>query len=200
MKKSILFLVFIFLFTACETGTRYDTNETHKKTLEEIKSGLVERNIEEDIENLVTDDEIENRDAFDKNLHPIAFADDPQRAEDSYSANGLDVRKIRQGQHDGYVRLVFDVYNENSVAKSVGNYSAKYNRDTNDIFVVLKGYNDFSASLPSFSRNSPIEQIYFENNQYNGQYKFHIKLRGDAEVKVSDLPSPARLIFDIKPI
>ena len=200
MKKSILFLFFIFFLTACETGTRYDTNETHKKTLEEIKSGLVERNIEKDIENLLTEDEVENRDDFDKDVDYITVTEPLQREEYTHFTNALDVKKIRQGQHNGYVRLVLDIYNENSVAKHVGSYSAKYNRDRDEIFVILSGYSDFSASLPSFSVNSPIEQIYFENNQHNGQYKFHIKLRGSAEVKVSDLPNPARLIFDIKPI
>ena len=200
MKKSILFLFYIFLLTACETGTKYDKNATHKKTLEEIKEGLVSRTVEKDISNILSEGEVENRDAFDKDLHPIIFADNQERSKEYSPSNGLDVKKIRQGQHDGYVRLVFDIYKGNHPANNVGHYSAKYNQSTDDISIILDGYSNFSSSLPSFSRNSPIEQIYFENNQNSEQYKFHIKLRGSAEVKISNLPNPARLIFDIKPI
>jgi len=210
MKKNILLLLFMLLFVACETGTKYDRNETIDTRLsKEPKSGLVDRNIDALVEE---DNIVERREAFDDDLHPIHFANDgfeERTQEDEISTDtfgggevtdGLDVKKIRVGRHDDYVRLVFDIYDENEAAQTVGNYEAKYNRANNDIAVVLNGYRKFSAALPSFSASSPIEKIYFERYEDDSAYKFHIQLKGDSKVRIFALESPARLVFDIKPI
>jgi len=83
---------------------------------------------------------------------------------------------------------------------SVGTYSARYNPAKKLISVVINGYRSFTAPLPSFSRESMIEKIYFEKYQDESGYKFHIKLKKSTEVKVFDLKSPARMVFDIKSI
>ena len=205
MKKNILLLLFMLIFVACETGTRYDKNATKQEVPKEIESGLVTHDINSLFEE---EDEVERREAFDDKLHPIVFADDEPKevsnVVDTFDggeiSNNLDVQQIREGKHGDYVRLVFDIYDAGEKAKNVGDYSAKYYREKNDITVVLNGYRKFSASLPSFSVNSPIEQIYFENYLDDSAYKFHLKLRDDAKVRIFDLQNPARLVFDIKPI
>jgi len=120
--------------------------------------------------------------------------------EELTGGNGLDVKQIREGKHKDYVRLVFDVYDRRGVARSVGKYTSEYNKNKDDIVVLLNGYRKFSARIPSFSIGSPIEQIYFEKHEENSAYKFHIKLRGDSKVRMFALENPARLVFDIKPI
>jgi len=211
MKKNILLLLLMLLFVACETGTKYDRDEItaqHTTLSKEPKSGLVERH---SIDELV-DDEIIDEERFDDDLHPIIVADDKfdeeiETYEDEVESfdggkitDGLEVKKIRVGRHEDYVRLVFDIYEEGVAAMAVGDYKAHYNKAKNDIEVLLNGYRKFSASLPSFGVSSPIEQIYFENYRDDSAYKFHIKLRGESKVRIFDLENPARLVIDIKPI
>jgi len=215
MQKNRLLIVMILFLTAfstvffggCETGTRYDKNTSIKTVPKhEAPSGLVER---DDIEALL-DEEGEMEDEMVDQQSWIDIDTDVDEVEDvdevvssfsnSIVKNSLDVIKIREGKHDGYLRLVFDIYANGKPAKKVGQYDAKYIRSQRDIVVILHGYQKFSAPLPSFPHNSVIEQIYFEQYPANQGFKFHIKLREEAKVRIFDLENPARLVFDIKPI
>ncbi len=208
MKTTILFLMILSLFTACETGTKYDKNTTRKKVI------LTDRSDElpKDINDLVSDDEeLEDDDLLIADPVPEkAYIDDEEYIEDSIesdtfesqevSSSGLDVHNIRVGQHDDYTRLVMDIYEDSHKATSVGSYSAKYYADRDEIVVKLNGYSKFSAPLPSFPSNSVIKQIVFDDHNSENGYRFSIKLRQDAKVRIFDLKKPARLAFDIKPI
>jgi len=215
MKKNRLLIGLMFFlvasFTAffggCETGTRYDKNTSIKTApKQEAQSGLVNR---EDIEALL-DDEEEIEEEVVAQRSWIDIERDADKAEDvdevvSSFSNGvveksLDVVKVREGRHEGYLRLVFDIYSNGKSAKKVGQYDAKYIRAQKDIVVTLHGYQKFSAPLPSFPHDSIIEQIYFEQYPANKGFKFHIKLREDAKVRIFNLEKPARLVFDIKSI
>jgi hypothetical protein len=197
MKKNISLIILLVFFIGCETGTRYDKNAT-TQTLpkKELQSGLVDR---DDIEALLDDKgEVEGNPYYDERDSVV-----PERIEEEFVAvvsNGLDVKQIREGKHEGYIRLVFDVYDDAKVAKEVGHYDAKHNNSKKDISVVLHGYRKFSAPLPSFPYYSIIEQIHFDQYPDGSGFKFHIKLREHAEVKIFDLKSPARIVFDIKAI
>jgi hypothetical protein len=196
MKKNILLMALIVVLAGCETGTRYDKNTTTQKVPKhEPKSGLVER---DDIESLLDDEEILDEPYSDEREHGI------KEEIDSFSSgiitDGLDVREIREGKHKDYIRLVFDVYNDAKAAKDVGRYDAKYHKSKKDISVILHGYRKFSASLPSFPSSSVIEQIHFDQYPDDSGFKFHIKLRKNATVKIFDLKNPARIVFDIKSI
>jgi len=209
MKKNMILLAMTFVmlsFLGCETGTRYDKNESIKTPPKHTtQSGLVER---DDIEALLDDEEeemgdepIESRSWIDNEVDNLESVDEevssfPNRV----VKNRLDVMKIREGKHEGYLRLVFDVYDKGQPAQIVGQYDAKYSSSKNNIAVILYGYQKFSAPLPSFPLSSSIEQIYFEQYPENQGFKFHIKLRENAKVKIFELKNPARLIFDIKPI
>ena len=186
MKKNILFLLFILIFLACETGIRYDKNVTTKKVPKDIS--LISQG---DIENLINDE---------SNPQTEIDYEDITYFSGGIISDELEVGKIREGHHEEYIRLVFDVYNESGYANSVGHYEAIYNRHKKDISVKLSGYRKFSASFPSFSHSSVIEKIYFEKYLDDSGFKFHIKLRQDAKLKIFDLPNPARLVFDIKAI
>jgi len=204
--KNMLLIVLMVFFLGCETGTRYDKNATTQKVPKyQTPSGLVDR---DDIEALLDDKEIESERYYDERSYIEAEAKDeePQREAyvDTFSSgivsNGLDIRKIREGKHEEYIRLVFDVYTDESPAMVVGHYDAKHSKSKKDIAVTLHGYRKFSAPLPSFPHYSVIEQIHFDQYPENSGFKFHIKLREDAKVRVFDLKNPARIVFDIKAI
>lgn len=210
MKKNIVLTVLMILFLGCETGVRYDENRSKQKVPNShTPSGLVSDN---DIEALLTEKEEEFVDYDSEDYEKKEYVEKEYIEEDvvkariaSFSSatvgDGLDVRKIREGKHDsGYIRLVFDVYNATGAAEIVGRYDAKYNNAKKDITVILHGYQKFSAPLPSFPHDSLIEQIYFEQYPASGGFKFHIKLRENASVKIFNLKNPARIVFDIKSI
>ena len=213
MKTTILFLMILSLFTGCETGTKYDKNTTRKKVILTDRSG----NIPQDIDDLVHDEELEDDDTLIADHVPDrAYVDDEEYVEnekyvesrlerDTFESQeiankGLTVHNIRVGRHDDYTRLVLDVYEGSQKATSVGSYSAKYYANRDEIVVTLSGYSKFSASLPSFPSNSVIKQIVFDDQKSDNSYRFSIKLRQEAKVRIFDLKNPARLAFDIKPI
>ena len=209
MKTTILFLMILSLFIGCETGTKYDKNTTRKKVVLTDRSA----DIFQDINVLVLDDkELEDDDVLIADLVPDkGYVDDEEayveesRESDTFESEeetgqGLDVHAIRVGRHDDYTRLVLDIYEDSQNATSVGSYKAKYYADRDEIVVTLNGYSAFSASLPSFPSSSVIKQIVFSNHKSENGYRFSIKLRQEANVKIFDLPNPARLAFDIKPI
>jgi len=214
MKRTILFLMILSLFTACETGTKYEKNTTtHKRVVLTDRSG----GAYQDIDALVSDDEelddddslIQERvpdkayvDIDDKKYveESTPKSDTFERQEVSSYSSGLDIHSIRVGKHDDYIRMVMDVYKGSHKATSVGSYSAKYDADRGEIVVTLSGYSKFSAPLPSFPSNSVIKQIVFDDQKSDNSYRFSIKLRQEAKVRIFDLKNPARLVFDIKPI
>jgi len=203
MKKMVLFLGIVFIFVACETGTKYkkDTTVANINTSKESTS----------IVDLLDGEESMSDDGFDEDLHPIIDEEEEFYISQQFSggtmSDGLNVKKIRKGSHHNYERLVFDVETwsaygsmEEKSVYSVGSYSASYSPAKKLISVVINGYRSFTAPLPSFSRESMIEKIYFEKYQDDSGYKFHIKLKKSTEVKVFDLKDPARMVFDIKSI
>ncbi len=208
MKKNILLLFTMLFLVACETGTRYDKNATTQKVpKKEILSGVVKHN---DFEVLLEDEEPLDE---EEPLNDVEAWIDPEVKEagetneeevhsfsNRESVEGLELRAIRTGKHDGYMRLVLDVYNHQNIAQEVGHYDANYYPSRDEISVILHDYQKFSASLPSFARNEIIESIHFDKYPKDRGLKFHIKLRQNAKVKIFDLKNPARLVFDIKAI
>ena len=128
----------------------------------------------------------------------------PQVFEGGYLSDGLDIAKIRQSQDGDVLRLVFDTYKVSTKSgtlgvpsKRVGSYSFVYYPEKYLITAIVGGYRAFSASLPKFSSSSIVEKIYMDKYLDDSGYKFHIKLRDDAKVKVFDLQNPARIVVDI---
>ena len=207
MERTILFLMVLSLFSACETGTKYDKNTTRKKViLTQRSSGAYG-----DIDALVGNDkELEDDDSLIGDIVPDrAYVDEEasmhyRENKDTFergkkiTKKGLDVQHIRVGKHDDYLRVVLDIYEGSDKAIRVGSYNANYNAQRGEIAVTLTNYSKFSAPLPSFSSNSAIKQIIVSENKSNNSYDFRIKLRQEAKVKIFDLKNPARLAFDIK--
>ena len=217
MKQTILVLLLALIFSACETGTRYDKNAT-KATTRGVPTPVVHRGgVNEDIENLLRDRDGENGDEAlvepvaqrsyierDRQEEVIPKRFQEEKFEEDFNSgrasDGLNVKKIRVGQHEGYTRLVFDIYEGNQKSQKVGTYHAKYHPSRDDISVLLEGYNAFSAKFPRFSRTSVIETMYLERYEDNRAFKFHIKLRQEVKIRTFSMKNPARLVVDIKPI
>jgi len=219
MKNIILSFTILFLYTACETGTKYEQNKTVEQSVKKVKEDTSIRDLVEGIpsaQDLVKKSYIEEKEStIDKKIahkydpeNPLngdSFVEDSNYIEETPAkeesfkseniSNGLKVKSIRVGYHDTYTRLVFDVTQNGEKAKKVGNYSVNYEQEENIIFVTLDGYSRFSAKIPNFSTKSVVEKIYFDQSTFN----FSIKLRDSATVKSYDYKNPARLIIDIRP-
>jgi len=224
MKKIMLLFPLIFLLLACETGTKYKKNEhqvnndnrdenSRNNDRSFVSTGSIEdligENIPKDrvdhVESYVEDDGY----VFEEeaNLEAAEEILSKQHFEGGVISDGLNVKRIREGKHDDYMRLVFDVYTwsaygsqKEKVVKNVGSYGVDYDPSKRLITMVLDGYRSFTAPFPQFSSSSIVEKIYFSKHLDDSGIKLNIKLKSNAKVRVFDLKSPARMVFDIKKI
>lgn len=238
MKTTIL-LTLLLAFTACETGTKYDKNETkvnvtdHHAIMNLIErkdsaTDLVERSYIDPIQpkRVVKEETFEpkNIDFIDNGFDheaPVAestiaestvvklvekpVVQEVQHFKGGVVTDGLNVKAVRVGRHETYTRLVFDidkwidVDEHGGTVKTVGSYGVDYDSAKNTIEVTMNGYRGFSAKFPTFSKQSSIEKIYFNEHFDDSGFKFTIKLRGTSTIKVYDYKNPARFIVDIRP-
>ena len=205
MKQVVLFLGALFFLVACETGTKYKKNVVSSTSDNSTESSSIVDLIDgkEPVE--------EERSYFNADAHLEVDEEETSYVSQQFVggviSDGLNVKSIRKGRHSNYERLVFDIQTwsaygsmEEKKVNTVGAYNATYNPSKKLITVVLNGYRSFTAPFPTFSRESVIENIYFEQYKDDSGYKFHIKLKESTEVKVFDLKNPARMVFDIKSI
>lgn len=186
LKKTVLGLSVMFLFVACETGYKgeYPTDNTstdssYNNTYNNQKSNKTD-----------SSSASYNFNYSEKSLEPQLF-------EGGYLSDGLDITKIRQSRHGDMLRLVFDSNGEGDNGR-VGSYSFVYSPDKYLIKATIGGYRNFSATLPKFSEDSIVEKIYLDKHLGDSEYKFNIKLREEAKLKVFNLENPARIVIDIK--
>lgn len=205
MKQVILYLGMAFFLVACETGTRYEKDTaTASSTMDRgTKDSTILELIdaEEPVEALYDNAKLPCVTDVQENVYAS------KEFRGGMLSDGLNIKSIRKGTHDNYERLVFDVQawraygsREAQNVESVGTYQVRYNPSKKLLSVVLNGYRSFTASLPTFSKESVIEKIYFDPYKEDSAYKFYIQLKENTEVKVFDLKNPARMVFDIKSI
>ena len=179
VKNMAFGLCILFSLTACETGYKGDDNSTNSV------------------------DKSNKSPEYKFEYKEKAF--EPQVFEGGYLSDGLDIAKIRQSKEgEDKLRLVFDIHKQSvksgslgEPSKRVGSYNFIYYPEKNLITAIVSGYRAFSASLPKFSSSSIVEKIYMDKYLDDSGYKFHIKLKDDAKVKVFDLQNPARIVVDI---
>ena len=180
MRNLLLSIAIIILLSACETGYKEDYNTTHSQPSDkysENRPTYVETELASEIE-LFTGGKI---------------------------SDGLDVGSIRISQNEKRARLVFDSYiwngsdeNMGARANHVGRYNFSYDPNKALIVAKINGYRGFSAKIPHFSSQHIVDKIYFAEALDNNIYKFYIKLRHNAPVRVFDLSNPGRIVVDIK--
>ncbi len=121
-------------------------------------------------------------------------------------AEDLDVRRIRWHAHNGYERLVFDIYQYNGVLSEVPYIKAtktgvyQIGREKVDALMIdgeLSGYRAFSASMPTLSKSHIIQSIEILPED-ESHYLFTIHLKKAAHYKVFTLKNPARIIIDVE--
>ncbi len=226
MKTIALSLTILLLGVGCETGTRYDKNDTKidgKKELKKIDESILnliedrdkksetqltkKSYIEEggksvnhkyDPENPLNSDILEEDSSYIENNKKYTSKEESSFSNENIT-DGLNIKSIRVGYHDTYTRLVFDIYKDNKKATKVGKYNLEHNPETDMISVTLNGYSGFSAKIPNFSKKSIVEKIYRGEYIYDSEFNFSIKLRDSAKVKSYAYKNPARLIIDITP-
>ncbi len=221
MKKLVLLFWILLLNTACETGSRYDTNDS---TLKDNDSAIVEM-IHEDVEisdptnsesyfiDQGEDDyaqeialaDKELRDVLPRDISEDEFIEESQIVSSSQHFeggtinDGLNIKSIRKANHENYVRLVFDSDGtNNSKAHKVGSYEVDYESSKKLVTVVLNGYRKFSATFPTFENSSIVEKMDFAKYLDDSGYKIEINLRESTKIKVMALDSPARLVIDVQ--
>jgi len=213
MKNLVFFSWILLLFTACETGTRYDTNTSNKE------SGIVDKDEiydpthsesyyidqgEDDYAEEIASANRELSDVSNRNIpEEIEEPDEStelssQHFEGGTISDGLNIKTVRKAEHDTYVRLVFDSDGVDSKVAKVGNYKVDYDPSTKRVSIVLSGYRAFSAKFPTFADSSIIEKIDFAKYLDDSGYKLYMNLRETTKIKVFALESPARLVIDVK--
>ena len=123
-------------------------------------------------------------------------------------ADGLDVKNIRWGKHDGFERLVFDIYKWGGPTKPEGifpnDYPGRFElKFQNELILYLRfnGYRAFSANPPDLYSSKLIEQAQLDTREEptnDINYSFLIKLKKPAKLEVFELDSPARIVVDFK--
>ena len=186
MKQLLLALVALFLLVACETGHKWDNNDS------------IENNITLSYKHKPKASYIPTYE------EPLAQKSDDETFDGGKRGDGLDIGTIRVNEKGDSVRLVFDSYKWNDTTEylgdkvnQVGSYDFDYDPDKLLITAVVHGYRAFSANLPKFSSKSIVDKIYLDKYLDDSGYKFYIKLKYDSEVKVFDLKNPGRIVVDI---
>jgi len=186
MKQLLLALVALFLLVACETGHKWDNNNSIEDNStfsykRKPKASYIPK-YEEPLNEKSTDDNFGGGKTGDE----------------------LDIGTIRISEKENTIRLVFDSYKWNETTEYLGdkvNQAGSYDFDYDPqkllITAVVHGYRAFSADLPKFSQKSIIDKIYLDKYLDDSGYKFYIKLRNNSQVKVFDLKNPGRIVVDI---
>jgi len=122
-------------------------------------------------------------------------------------SDGLDLSRIRIGEHIGYTRIVFDIKywkgygapKAGTSSDSTGHY--KFTLDQNNsIEIEFSGFRSSSTKEISVSGHSMVQSIKRLKGEAYGDDSsvfYRIGLRGPARLKVFHLYNPARIVLDI---
>ena len=122
-------------------------------------------------------------------------------------SDGLDLSRIRIGEHTGYTRIVFDVqYWEGYGApkagissNNVGHYTFTLDQN-HTIEVEFSGFRSSSAKDVAISGHELVQSIKMLRGEAYGDDSsvfYRIRLHGPARLKVFHLYNPARIVLDI---
>ena len=216
MKNLVLFSGLLLLCTACETGTRYDTNTSTKKSVivDEIETEELydpthsesyyidqgEDDYAEEIalansevsDNISTD--ISEEEFIEASQEEVQVESQAQDFKGGTISDGLNIATVRKANHANYVRIVFDSDGSNKL----GSYQIEHDPAKKLVVVTLDGYRTFSATFPAFENSSIVENMDFAKYLDDSGYKIHINLRDITKIKVLALESPARLVIDVQ--
>jgi len=217
MRNLVLCSWVLLLLTACETGTKYDTNtstEERTRVVETVEEEVLydpthsdSYFIDQGEDDYAEEIALANRELSDvvERIIPEEI-DVPKKREEKITQHfeggtphdGLKIKSIRKAEHDTYVRLVFDSDGINSKVDKVGKYNVDYDSSKKRITLTLEGYKEFTAKFPTFNNSCVVEKIDFAKYLDGNGYKFYINLRESTKMTAFALESPARLVIDVK--
>lgn len=122
--------------------------------------------------------------------------------------DGLDVKRIRWADRDGFERLVFDIYkwggptNPEGILPNLypGTYEFKFINEK-EVLANIEGYRAFTAEVPKFEKSELIREIRININEADASdtgFSFTIFFKKPVRVEVFELYSPARIVVDVK--
>ncbi len=121
--------------------------------------------------------------------------------------DGLDLAKVKVGEHIDYTRMVFYInYGEgygkdkaNKPADTTGNYSFELADNNSSIEAIFSGFRSISFTLDdkNSSRVQSMKMLKGEEYDDDSSFSYHIKLYKKVEIKAFTLPNPSRIILDI---
>ncbi|MFK5975966.1 MAG: hypothetical protein QM493_05620 [Sulfurovum sp.] len=121
--------------------------------------------------------------------------------------DGLDLAKLRVGEHIGYTRMVFNInYGEgygkekaNTPADMTGNYLFKLADNNISIEAIFSGFrsSSFIFNDKNSTRLKSINLLKGEAYDDDSSFSYHIELHKKVEIKAFILPKPSRIILDI---
>ncbi len=121
-------------------------------------------------------------------------------------AESLDVRAVRWHKHEGYERVVLDVYTWHGVfddtpyqkTSKTGLYQiGKEKKNSLHLDGEIMGYRAFSARIPSFTKSKFVSKMQVIPNEENSFF-FTLTLKKPVSYKVFTLKRPSRIIIDLK--
>lgn len=123
--------------------------------------------------------------------------------------DGLDIKRVRWATHEGYERLVFDVYMWGGPEKpegvetvdEPGHFQISMHENDKILEVQLSGYRSFTAKIPELNTSKLIQKISKNTDEENADdsgFLLSIELKNTAEFRALELHSPARIVLDLK--
>jgi len=130
--------------------------------------------------------------ASDNGLKEIFKDVSVKKRRDKIKYGVSEVTSVRWSQHDGFERLVLDIY-----AYSEGNFKIGEDAKNNTkLHGFLTGYRFFTPAIPSFASSSIVKNMEVYTEGKNG-YSFTLFLNRPTDYKVFALKSPDRIVIDI---
>ncbi len=122
--------------------------------------------------------------------------------------DGLDLAKLKVGEHIGYSRMVFYInYGEgygrekaDKPSDSTGNYIFKLADNNTSIEAIFSGFRSASFTIEDINNSKRVKSmILLKDKKYDDDsgFTYEIKLNKQVEIKAFTLPNPSRIILDI---
>lgn len=117
--------------------------------------------------------------------------------------DGKDLKDIRWAKHQGYERIVLDIYEgaydrKGPAAEVPGSYEITYEYYPYRFSIVLNGIRAVTANFNDLKKSDLIKDSYRTPYLDDSGMEFAIELHKPVEYKIYELHRPARIVIDIR--
>lgn len=124
-------------------------------------------------------------------------------------SDGLELHRIRLGQHENFERLVFDVLLSHLMQEELGDfipatdpgqYHIDVSPDRRNITLTFNGTRNEAANLPKLKSRGLIKKLSWitPKNARANTVSLRITTRAPVKIKAYDMPTPARIVVDLR--